>query len=167
MYALPTTLKLCRGLTERVYLVLEQAGPDVVLTSTKADDNFIDVLRDYGATTSVWIRAHTLNFLSVDGSGGTFQIRPHKEFIPLKGRDRLLSLRLLSQLPVSQNEQDTVSELGSVSEPRNAYDFMRRRRETGNDPTMQKWNASIRLANFASIENSPLCVRFLPILTPT
>ncbi|KAM5533149.1 hypothetical protein V8D89_013197 [Ganoderma adspersum] len=120
---------------------LEQAGPDVVFTSTKADDNFIDILRDH-----------------VDGSGGTFQIRPHKEFIPLKGRDRLLSLRLLSQLPVGPNEQDTVSELGSVSEPRNAYDFMRRRRETGNDPTMQKWNASIRLANFASIENSPLCL---------
>ncbi|PIL22345.1 hypothetical protein GSI_15033 [Ganoderma sinense ZZ0214-1] len=121
--------------------LLEQAGPDVVLTSSKADDNFIDVLRDH-----------------VDGSGGTFQVRPHKEFIPLKGRDRLLSLRLLSQLPARSNEQDTASELGSVSEPRNAYDFMRRRRETGNDPTIQKWNASIRLANFAAIENSPLCL---------
>ncbi|KAI1793251.1 muts domain V-domain-containing protein [Ganoderma leucocontextum] len=120
---------------------LEQAVPDVVLTSSKADDNFIDIFRDY-----------------VDGSGGTFQVRPHKEFIPLKGRDRLLSLRLLSQLPVCPNEQDTASEMGSASEPRNAYDFMRRRRETGNDPTMQKWNASVRLANFASIENSPLCL---------
>lgn len=79
----------------------------------------------------------------------------------MKGRDRLLSLRLLSQLSVLRNEQDTASDLGSISEPRNAYDFMRRRRETGNDPTTQKWNASIRLANFASIEDSPLCVGFL------
>ncbi|TBU56560.1 hypothetical protein BD310DRAFT_960111 [Dichomitus squalens] len=121
--------------------LLEKAGPDVVLTSSKADDNFIEVLRNH-----------------VDGSRGTFQVRPHKDFIPLKGRDRLLSLRLLSQLPVYQNDQDTTSELGSISEPRNAYDFMRRRRETGGDPMLQKWNASVRLANFASVENSPLCL---------
>ncbi|KAI0714049.1 DNA mismatch repair protein MutS [Cerioporus squamosus] len=125
---------------------LEQAGPDVVLTSSKADDNFMDVLRDH-----------------MDGSGGTFQVRPHKGFIPGKGRERLLSLRLLSELP-AMGEADTASEISSLSEPRNAYDFMRRRGEVGGDPTVQKWNASVRLANFASIDNSPLCVRSISAL---
>ncbi|KAI0770485.1 DNA mismatch repair protein MutS [Fomes fomentarius] len=121
--------------------LLEQACPDVILSSFKADDNFMDVLSDY-----------------VDGSGGTFQVRPHKDFIPSRGRDRLLSLRFLSELPIGQSDQDSVSEAASVSEPRNAYDFMRRRREIGGDPTMQKWNASVRLANFTSVEKSPLCL---------
>ncbi|KAL1950078.1 hypothetical protein VTO73DRAFT_5200 [Trametes versicolor] len=121
---------------------LEQTCPDVVLTSSKADDNFMDVCRDH-----------------MDGSGGTFQVRPQKDFLPLKGRDRLLSLRLLSELPIMQgSESDNLPELGSASEPRNAYDFMRRRREIGGDPTLHKWNASVRLANFASVESSPLCL---------
>ncbi|KAI0670991.1 DNA mismatch repair protein MutS [Trametes maxima] len=120
---------------------LEQGCPDVVLTSSKADDNFMDVCRDH-----------------MDGSGGTFQVRPHKDFLPLKGRDRLLSLRLLSELPVVQDRDDNVPESDLASEPRNAYDFMRRRREVGGDPLLQKWNASVRLANFASVESSPLCL---------
>ncbi|KAI0775544.1 DNA mismatch repair protein MutS [Trametes elegans] len=120
---------------------LEQASPDVVLTSSKAEDTFIDICRDH-----------------MDGSGGTFQVRPHKDFLPLKGRDRLLSLRILSELPVLSDNQDDPSESDLTSEPRNAYDFMRRRREIGGDPTLQKWNASVRLANFASVENSPLCL---------
>jgi len=37
---------------------------------------------------------------------------------------------------------------------------MRRRQETGTDPTLKRWNASIRLSNFASVESSPLCVSF-------
>ncbi|KAH9889862.1 DNA mismatch repair protein MutS [Cubamyces lactineus] len=121
--------------------LLEQSSPDVVITSSKADDNFMDVCRDH-----------------MDGSGGTFQIRPHKDFLPLRGRDRLLSLRLLSELPVDQDQPDNTTGSDSVTEPRNAYDFMRRRRETGNDPLIQKWNASVRLANFASVETSPLCL---------
>ncbi|KAI0632052.1 DNA mismatch repair protein MutS [Trametes polyzona] len=116
---------------------LEQTSPDVVLTSSKADDNFMDVCRDH-----------------MDGSGGTFQVRPHKDFLPLKGRDRLLSLRLLSELPIDTTDQLEESE----SEPRNAYDFMQRRREIGGDPLLQKWNASVRLANFAAVESSPLCL---------
>ncbi|KAH9846354.1 muts domain V-domain-containing protein [Lenzites betulinus] len=119
---------------------LEQTNPDVVLTSSKADDNFMDVCRDF-----------------MDGSGGTFQVRPHKDFLPLKGRDRLLSLRLLSELPCMQSNAGEQSE-DSMSEPRNAYEFMSRRREIGGDPLLQKWNASVRLANFASVEESPLCL---------
>ncbi|KAI8986224.1 DNA mismatch repair protein MutS [Trametes punicea] len=118
---------------------LEQASPDVVLTSSKADDNFMDVCRDY-----------------MDSSGGTFQIRPHKDFIALRGRDRLLSLRLLSKLPIQ--DQDSQLESDPACEPRNAYDFMRQRKEIGGDPMLQKWNASVRLANFASVETSPLCL---------
>jgi DNA mismatch repair protein MSH5 len=98
----------------------------------------------------------------VEASSGTFQIRPHKDFLPAKGRDRILSLRLLSDLPI---DEDTYSpEVGSNPEPRNAYDFMRSRRSAGEDPTMKKWNASIRLANFASADSSPLCVRRFRLL---
>ncbi|KAI0688883.1 DNA mismatch repair protein MutS [Earliella scabrosa] len=120
---------------------LEQASPDVVLSSFKADDRFMDVLSEH-----------------VDGSGGTFQVRPYKDFIPLKGRDRLLSLRFLTELPIAHSDHDSVSEVTSASEPRNAYDFMRRRKEVGGDPAMQTWNASVRLANFTNLENSPLCL---------
>ena len=94
-------------------------------------------------------------------TGGMFQIRPHKDFVPAKGRERLLSLRLLSELPLKDADTDSSSDLASNSEPRNAYDFMARRREIGADPTLKRWNASIRLSNFASVESSPLCVSFI------
>ena len=102
--------------------------------------------------------------IAAEGAGGTFQVRPHKDFIPAKGRDRLLSLRLLSELPNAGTDPGAASDTESMSEPRNAYDFMRRRREYGEDPTLQKWNASVRLANYASIDNCPLCVRSLTTL---
>ncbi|KAH9841446.1 DNA mismatch repair protein MutS [Rhodofomes roseus] len=121
--------------------LLEQCGPDMVITSSKADDSFMDVLRDH-----------------MDSSGGTFQVRPHKDFSAAKGRDRLLSLRLLSELPSDLARDMPSSESDSGSEPRNAYEFMRRRQEIGGDPTMQQWNASIRLANYASMEATPLCL---------
>ena len=94
----------------------------------------------------------------VDASGGTSQVRPHKDFSAIKGRDRILSLRLLSELPADAMQDAPSSESDNASEPRNAYEFMRRRREVGGDPTMQRWNASIRLANYASLEATPLCV---------
>lgn len=59
-------------------------------------------------------------------------------------------------LPVE--DRDSNSSVSSDSEARNAYDFMRRRRDVTGDPTSQKWNAAIRLANYASIDGSPLCV---------
>ncbi|OBZ71456.1 Prohibitin-2 [Grifola frondosa] len=134
--------------------LLEQAGPDVVLTSSKADDNFMDVIRDHSML-PLLIPVHIVTSrVLVDGAGGTFQVRPHKDFVPLKGRDRILSLRLLSELPELANPSDQ----DSNTEPRSAYDFMRRRRDATGDPTSQRWNASIRLANFASVEGSPLCL---------
>lgn len=93
----------------------------------------------------------------MEASGKTFQIRSAKDFIPGKGRDRILSLKLLSELPVD-TEHTPSSHNMSSDEPTNAYDFMKKRRNMTGDPSMQKWNASIRVGNFASLDNSPLCV---------
>jgi DNA mismatch repair protein MSH5 len=94
-----------------------------------------------------------------EASGSIFQVRPHKEFVPSKGRDRLLSLRLLSELACDVDPNHDGSEDGSSATGiRNAYDFMQKRREVTGDPTMKRWNAAIRLANFASLESAPLCV---------
>lgn len=128
-------------------------------------DKFQSRWRIYGR--SAWSKfvedstnqVYLLTFVTLaETSGGTFQIRPHKDFIPSKGRDRLLSLRLLSELPLEDNQASSHSDLSSNSEHRSAYDFMRSRRETGADPTLKRWNASIRLSNFATVESSPLCV---------
>ncbi|KAH6908017.1 muts domain V-domain-containing protein [Coprinopsis sp. MPI-PUGE-AT-0042] len=103
-------------------MLLEQIQPDIVLTSTKADEEFMDVLRDH-----------------VDSAGGICQIRPFKEFSTKTGRERILSLSSAS------------------SRSRNAYEFMQARGHDV-DPTMQRWNAAIRLANFTSAETSPFCI---------
>lgn len=102
-----------------------------------------------------------------DASDDVFQIRPHKDFIPAKGRDRILSLRLLTILPADDSISAAFSAGSSDSEPRNAYDFMRRRRDITGDPTAQRWNAAIRLSNYASISDSPLCVSRLIAKSPS
>jgi DNA mismatch repair protein MSH5 len=95
----------------------------------------------------------------VEESGGVFQIRPRKDFHPVKGRDRILSLRLLTDFCVGESETRHSNEVGHpTSGPRNAYDFMTGREEDVGDPITKKWNAAIRLSNFASPESSPLCV---------
>ncbi|KAJ7610685.1 DNA mismatch repair protein MutS [Mycena rosella] len=136
---------------ELTTILLEQASPDVLLTSSRSDDEFMDVAR-----------AH------MDSSGGVFQIRPHKDFAASKGRERLLSLRLLSELPQDDSDLPASSDIVSTSsnsDTRNAYDFMRRRREVnGGDPTVKRWNASIRLSNFTSVESSPLCIASIGVL---
>lgn len=121
-------------------MLLEQSNPDIVLTSSKADDEFMNTLRDH-----------------MDVTNGVFQIRPHKDFTPSKGRDRLLSLRLLSDLPQGAlNLASVSSDVDSNS--RNAYDFLRTRRAASGDPTIKRWNALVRLSNFASVDSSPLCM---------
>ncbi|KAF9242539.1 muts domain V-domain-containing protein [Melanogaster broomeanus] len=123
-------------------MLLEHSSPDVILTSSKADDAFITVLQNHA-----------------EASGSIFQIRPHKEFVPRKGRDRLLSLRLLSELDCDVDpNHDSSSDIPSTTGIRNAYDFMQKRRVVTGDPTMKRWNAAIRLANFASLESAPLCL---------
>ncbi|EJC98525.1 uncharacterized protein FOMMEDRAFT_96519 [Fomitiporia mediterranea MF3/22] len=121
-------------------LLLEQISPDVVVTSTRADENSIDTIREF-----------------VDNSGGVFQIRPAREFMPVKGRDRLLSLSFLSELACDDRLASS-SVHSSSDTPSNVYDFMRRRREITGDPSMKRWNASVRAGNFASLEGSPLCL---------
>lgn len=100
---------------------------------------------------------------TVDQTGGVFEIRPHKDFVPAKGRDRILSLKLLADLPVPPTAPASTSSHSSSEPssdpPRNAYDFMRRRIDVTGDPAIKKWYASIRVGNFAAIEQSPLCVR--------
>lgn len=122
-------------------MLLEQANPDIILSSSKSDDVFIDALREY-----------------TDVEGGVFQIRPHKEFSPSTGRDKLLSLSCLSQLPTHISDLPRSSDVESDSLLSNAYDLLRARNHSTTDPNAQRWNALIRLANFASVESSPICM---------
>ncbi|KAG7088348.1 hypothetical protein E1B28_012352 [Marasmius oreades] len=124
-------------------MILEQVNPDVVLVSSRSDEIFIDMIRD-----------------RMDASNGLFQIRSQKDFSASKGRDRLLSLPLLSDLPQDEFMAHSSSDIDSgMAERRNAYDYMRKRSESVHDPLTKRWNASIRLANSISVETSPFCVR--------
>lgn len=90
--------------------------------------------------------------------GAFFQIRPRKDFLPAKGHDRLLSLGLFAQLP-QQNTDDIMDiDADRLEDERSAYDFTRKRRDVIGDPNQNRWNAMIRLSNFASVDSSPLCV---------
>jgi DNA mismatch repair protein MSH5 len=149
--------------------VLEQAQPDVILTSFKSDDQFVQVLRSYGELTALLFIKDS-HVVSADANQATFVIRPQKDFAANKGKSKLTGLRLLSELEglagdgastISSNSRTTATD----SEPRNAYDFMRRRQTENIDPALATWNASIRMDNFASLYNSPLCVRFVPSIS--
>lgn len=143
-----------------ICIVLEQVKPDIVLTSSKADEPFIDAVSDHSASDFQTIGVICVLFNSlVDSAMGTFQIRPFKEFMASRGRDRLLSLSLLTDFSTEDSDLPPSSDNGSnSSRPANAYNFMISRLEANGDPTAKRWNASIRLANFASVESSPLCV---------
>ena len=116
------------------------------------------------------------NYLIGELNGGTFQIRPHKEFHPIRGRDRLFALRLFSELPEipsyltnptnaglepalpqrglgigSDMSDNAAMAIGSQSELRNRWV----------DPSMRKWTTSVRINSFAAIEHAPLCVSLL------
>ena len=106
----------------------------------------------------LWIRTRhrrSLTLFAVEGNNNLFQIRPAKEFGTRRGQGPLQALPLLSKL----NATHTEDELESISEPRNAYDFIRKKGKSGTDPTTAKWNALVRLSNFYSAEErTPLCV---------
>jgi DNA mismatch repair protein MSH5 len=93
----------------------------------------------------------------VEGIDGQFQVRPWKEFTVARGVARLETLPLLaSALPGYEEE-----EVENPEEPRNAYDFMQRRRPQVAHPTLIHWGAGIRLGNFTVDGNkSPLCVSY-------
>ncbi|KAI0297721.1 hypothetical protein BC826DRAFT_1000939 [Russula brevipes] len=118
--------------------LLDQVSPDVLLVSSKADDRFIDLCSDFMTT-----------------SGGFFQIRPQKDFRPERGRNNVLSLGLLSELPEGVFDPP---EIDTPAEPKNAYEFMQRRRKSEGDPTLRRWNASIRMSNFATLDVSPFAL---------
>jgi DNA mismatch repair protein MSH5 len=137
--------------------VLDQVSPDVFLVSSKADDKFIDLCSDSSMDfLGRQIYAPQLSPCSaVDASGGFFQIRPQKDFRPERGRNNILSLELLSDLP---QEILDPSNRETSTEPKNAYEFMRRRRNTEGNPTLRRWNASVRMSNFVSLDMSPFAV---------
>lgn len=123
-------------------MLVEHNTPDIILTSSKSDDNFIAVLQDYA-----------------EAAGCIMQIRPHKEFFAARGRDRILSLKILAELGgETDHASDVSSAVSSGSGLRNAYDFMQKRAPKTGDPNINRWNAAIRLANFASVESAPLCL---------
>ncbi|EIW81045.1 hypothetical protein CONPUDRAFT_90104 [Coniophora puteana RWD-64-598 SS2] len=124
---------------DNINMVLDQCQPDVVLTSSQSDDDLISLLQG-----------------RMEASAGIFQIRPHKEFVAHRGRERFLSLKFLSEL--EHIECNLQSDDSDNSAPRNAYEFMKQRSANTIDPTMARWNAAIRMANFASVEKSPLCM---------
>ncbi|KAF9783468.1 muts domain V-domain-containing protein [Thelephora terrestris] len=120
-------------------MILELVGPDQILTTSKTDDRCIRLLQKHA-----------------EDSGGFFQIRPQKDFSVRRGRDRLLSLPLLSEFPIEGPDRTDEDSRTSASVS-NAYDFMRRT-DPGGDPSVKRRNASIRMANFASFDQSPLCL---------
>ncbi|KAG8944499.1 MutS protein msh5 [Tulasnella sp. 424] len=111
-------------------LIFEQLHPDIVLSSSRADEAFIRQCQIY-----------------MDETASRFQVRPHKEFSPNQGKEKLLSLRVISEIEDYESmEQNPLA---------NAYDFMRSR--NAKDPYIKKWAASIRTSNFATM-TAPLCM---------
>ena len=98
----------------------------------------------------------------MDGTDGILQIRPQKDYTVSKGREKLYSLRLLSELPDQDSAEDDASAVSSnVREPTNAYDYMRQRKGINDDPMLKRWNASIRMSNFANTDGAALCVSWV------
>lgn len=109
----------------------------------------------------------------MDASGGVFQVRPHKEFNPARGRDRIFSLQLFSEMPsfdfTTPAENDEPRNGGSSSSsgpPRNAARSAQDGAGSvgGNrwiDPSVRTWSSHVRINNYTAIETSPLCVRDL------
>ncbi|KAF8294171.1 hypothetical protein DL93DRAFT_856925 [Clavulina sp. PMI_390] len=122
-------------------MLLEQANPDVVFSPSRADEDFLAFCRE-----------------STEELGGKFQVRPHREFMPGKGRDKMLSLAIFAREDFETStfvEDDAASISHSVSV--NAYNFMRRQRAEAGDPTLLRHHALIRLANYSS-SDIPLCM---------
>ena len=51
------------------FLVLEQASPDIVLTSSRAEDDFMDVLRDHSGFSSKLLNFVDLPSKRFSGNG--------------------------------------------------------------------------------------------------
>ncbi|KAG8819348.1 MutS protein msh5 [Serendipita sp. 399] len=118
--------------------VLEQVAPDLVLTSSKSDDLFMDFVHE-----------------QMESSNGEFRVRPWKEFTVSHGLARFQALPLLAGA-LSTGEDDPSEE--NLLKPRNAYDFMARRGKVTAHPSLVQWCAGVRSGNF-TIESTkaPLC----------
>jgi DNA mismatch repair protein MSH5 len=157
--------------------VLEHARPDVILTSWKADDTFIDALRGYGTPMlHICTLLASQSFVDddiADANDATISVRLAREFAASRGRDRLFSLELFSNvsLPnvdsVDLQADDGASSLSDASGLRDAYSFMHHRREsTGvRDPSLVQWRSRIRLGSYATVDAAPLCVSVIVTLS--
>ncbi|KAJ1306187.1 hypothetical protein OPQ81_010896 [Rhizoctonia solani] len=120
-----------------IRMFLEQTKVDVCLVSSRADEHLIAFCQEY-----------------MELSGGQCQVRPHKEFIPHKGKTRLQQLGLFTRLP--QAELDNFGDTVPLGTPRNVNDFVYSRRNV-DDPNTPRLYAAIRLLNFGG-EEAPLCL---------
>jgi DNA mismatch repair protein MSH5 len=93
----------------------------------------------------------------VEEHGGTFQVRPHREFASDKGRDKMLSLAIFANAIDSSASIHTDSIAGNGSHSGNAYSFMQQRRRDIGDPSIHRHHSLIRMSNYSSSE-TPLCV---------
>lgn len=146
--------------------VLEQVNANVILTSSRSDEKFIDTLHDFGTHIATCSHPFPVTKLPLaETASSTFQIRPHKEFTPTRGKERLLSLRVLSELShqaPSGHHRSSSATMSSSSG--HEIDVLGRRHVTGlshgsGDPTLKTRNAAIRLGNYAGMDAAPLAVR--------
>lgn len=140
-------------------LVLEQISPTMVLTSSKSDELFMDAVRDHSKLRYLYLYI-TVHIQLVEKQGGQFQVRPWKEFTPLRGLNRLRSLPLFTCAVSSDGEEMSDNASTNPAQPRSAYEFMRRRgKNIAADPSLTRWSASVRLGNFLLDETrTPFCV---------
>ncbi|CAE6481023.1 unnamed protein product [Rhizoctonia solani] len=121
-----------------VRMFLEQTKVDVCLISSRADEHLIEFCQEF-----------------MELSGGQCQVRPHKEFVPHKGRAKLQQLDLLARLP--RTEFDNPDGVVPSGAPHNVNDFVDSRKNLDNDPNTQRLYAAIRLLNFG-VDEAPLCL---------
>ena len=159
-------------LTNTHVVVLEQASPNIVLTSSSSDERSIGMIQDYGSSIESIVsrKAWLLKIFNLaDLHGGTCQVRPKKEFNPARGRDRLFSLPLFSEVPsvpynlsdeaiMRDNTRDSSSD---PTQPRSSTHGEGR----WIDPALKTWSANIRINSFTAIESSPLCVSDIVVMS--
>ncbi|KZV85507.1 hypothetical protein EXIGLDRAFT_255658 [Exidia glandulosa HHB12029] len=90
---------------------------------------------------------------------GNCQVRPHREFVASKGKDKLYSLPLFTDQAQPHDSSTMASSDSGPTRSREAYNFLRGRdRQQMADADAVRWQASIRIANFVEAERSPLCM---------
>lgn len=119
-------------------MIVEQADPEMVITSSKADDKFIDSMQD--------------QMIERDRM---FTICNAKDFAPIKGRNHLLRLPLFSNLPPDLEMIETSSFHNHDQHSDSAINCHNNEID---DPNLKRWQASIRLSNYAALDFASLCL---------